>query len=168
MRIDDKLEALAQDYEARAAAIRLTAASLAALDKTKAVQALNGKLQKAITVSSGNGHGHAPSPLKGRKYHGTHWTQRPENKARLARVSRKGHATRAAEAADGVASAPARRYYGKAAQKRRLETAQFLSRFNASEPTRAQDKRIGALVRRQYLAKHHDGGYVRTSKVFIP
>lgn len=59
--------------------------------------------------------------------------------------------------------------YGKAARKRRAKTAKFLDLFSTKKARAAQGSStpLGPLVRRGYLTKNGDGGYLRTAKEFV-
>ena len=67
---------------------------------TRKMAMVNNSHPQSSQSASNSSHpvdGRAPSTQKGYKYpKGTHWTQRPENKAKLARVSKLRHAKKAA------------------------------------------------------------------------
>ena len=88
MRLEEKLEALAQDYEHKAAAIRTTALALSSTLRKKAEADFPTKLRKAVATQS-NGH-----KANGNGHRQLHWTKRPENAAKLAKMQRKGARTR--------------------------------------------------------------------------
>lgn len=62
---------------------------------------------------------------------------------------------------------PQIKYYGSAIVRQRQATAVFLSQFDLAEPKAITDHRIGSLVRRGYLIRHGDNGYVRSGKEFV-
>ncbi len=148
MRLNERLEALAQDYEEKARAIRLTMGALNGHLTARATHDFPAKLAKAAA----NGH---EKPL--------HWTQRPENAAKLAALGRKNRKRGRKE----HPSSPSRskHYYRGSILKQRQASAKFLTQFSAT-PRWATSAMTGSLVRRGYLEKTTDG-YVRTGKEYI-
>lgn len=58
------------------------------------------------------------------------------------------------------------KHYSPAQLKQRERSAALLSQFDRTEPKSIRDTRLGALVRRGYLARKGDG-YIRTAREFI-
>lgn len=75
--------------------IRLMSKKLrAAADALDDLLAGPGTVQAARAIAEGVRR-YKPNPMKGRTYKkGTHWTQRPENRARVAALARKAHNAR--------------------------------------------------------------------------
>lgn len=170
MRLEDKLEAMAQDFEQKAAAIRMTAQAITTIVMSRAKVTLNGKLRKAVTIER-NGNGHAlVTQKKGFSYQGTHWTQRPENKAKVAALYRRGKRKRTIATRGKTYTSENGHRVPPSLKKQRTRSANLLARFNASEPIPLpkglKSTTFAPLVRYGYLEKQGDG-YVRTSKEFV-
>ncbi len=145
MRLNERLEALALEYEEKAKAIRLTMGALNGHLTARATHDFPAKLAKA--AANGNGR---EQPL--------HWTQRPENAAKVAKL---GRTQRARGTHRGAMAATIR--------ANRARSAKLLARFGEEPMTRPASIRsqlLAPLIRHGYLRNVGDGAYVRTAKEF--
>jgi hypothetical protein len=169
MRMQEKLEAMAAQYESKAAALRMAVAEIDGVLMEDAKAGLNGKLGKAITMRNGNGH--SGGPLKGYKYPaGTHWTQLPKNRRKVAALARKSARTQMAMRKGKTYTSTNGRSVPPSLKKQRQKSARLLEHFNASEPMpfpkNAKSNVFAPLIRHGYLERQGEG-YVRTSKEFL-